>query len=80
MNQTEKAQIRKGLGFNLCVAPCPMLGPYFGSRRLRVSKGILRQRWKTLEGLRDGFGIGGKVVVDIQTGIKYRGAGVLNTE
>ena len=58
---------RKGLGrkrtcFNLCVAPCPMLSPYFGSGRLRVSEGILRQRWKILEGLKDGLGIGEKVI------------------
>ena len=80
MSQMEKNRIGKGLGFNLCVAPHPMLGPYFGSGRLGASKEILRQRQKTLEGLRDGFGIGGKVVVDIQTGVTYRGAGVLNTE
>ena len=78
MSQMEKAWIGKGLGFNLCVAPCPMLSLYFRSRRLRVSEGILRQRWKTLEGLRDGFGIGEKVIVDIQTGVTYKK--VLNTE
>ena len=77
MSWTEKAWIGKGLGFNLCVAPHPMLGPYFGSRRLGVSEGILRQRQKASEGR---FRIGGKVVVDIQTGVTYRGAGVLNTE
>ena len=46
----------------------------------RVSEGTLRQRQKTSEGLRDGIRIGGKVIVDIQTGVRYRGAGVLNTE
>ena len=58
MSWTEKAWIGKGLGFNLCVAPRPMLGPYFGSGRLGVSEKILRQRWKTSEGLRNGFRIG----------------------
>ena len=73
MSWTEKAWIRKGLGRNLCVAPHPTLSPYFRSRRLGVSEGILRQRQKTLEELRDGSGIGGKVVVDIQTGVTYSG-------
>ena len=80
MSWTGKTQIGKGFGFNLCVVPRPMLSPYFGSRRLGVSKEILRQRQKTSEGLRDGLGNGGKVVVDIQTRITYRGAGILNTE
>ena len=57
-----------------------MLSPYFGSRRLEVSKEILRQRQKTLEGLRNGLGIWGKVIVDIQTRVTYRGAEILNTE
>ena len=52
-----------------------MLSPYFRSGRLGVSKEILRQRWKTLEGLRDGSGIGGKFVVDIQTRVTYRVVG-----
>ena len=34
MSWMEKARIGKGLGFNLCVAPCPMLHLYFGSGRL----------------------------------------------
>ena len=76
----EKAWFRKGLGFNLCVAPCPTLGPYFRSRRLRVSEEILRQRWKTLEEFRDCSGFGRKVIVDIQTEVTYRGVEILNTE
>ena len=78
MSQMEKAWVRKGLGFNLCVAPCPTLSPSFRSRRLRVSEGILRQRQKISEGLRDGSEIGGKVIVDIQTGVTYRVG--INTE
>ena len=76
----EKAWFRKGLGFNLCVVPHPMLDPYFGSRRLRVSKGTLGKGRRLQRDLEMVSGIGGKVVVDIQTEITYRGAGILNTE
>ena len=38
MSWMEKAQIGKGLGFNLCVAPRPTLSPYFGSRRLQSER------------------------------------------
>ena len=76
----EKPQFGNRLGFNLCVAPHPTLGPYFGSGRLGVSEGILRQRRKTSEGLRNCSEIGGKVIVDIQTGVTYRRAEILNIE
>ena len=38
MSRKGKAQIGKGLGFNLCVAPRPTLSPYFGSGRLRSER------------------------------------------
>ena len=68
MSQTEKARIGKGLGFNLCVVPRPMLSPYFGSGGLRSEQRNTKAEAENFRGTQGWVRIWGKVVVDIQTG------------